>query len=214
MCRPQNNNYRRPAGASGVNCAEIRTGGQTLGTVIIHGHTRVGTGLHCTVLVTAHCRALKTGIGIVRIVPSALVSDVSGAEVIFVLHASRQAFGTIPTLAPIAIQCCQCHPKLCHAVTVTLESLGARKSGEDSQRRTIARRLPRRRRRPLLYSTWRCYIDFESPPVEYRDHPRHSGVHQIGNPKDSRTQIDLEDSRRRILQVESYNQPPLFRQYQ
>ena len=38
-------------------------------------HTRVGTGFHCTVLVTAHCPALRTGIGIVRVVPSALASN-------------------------------------------------------------------------------------------------------------------------------------------
>ena len=31
------------------------------GTIIIHEHTRVGKGLHCNVLVTAHCPALNTG---------------------------------------------------------------------------------------------------------------------------------------------------------
>ena len=30
------------------------------GTIIIHEHTRVGTGFHCTVLVTPHCPALNT----------------------------------------------------------------------------------------------------------------------------------------------------------
>ena len=60
------------------------------GTIVIHEHrvslyrpstpcstlttlcTRVGTGFHCTVLVTAHSPVLKTGIVIVRSVPSAL----------------------------------------------------------------------------------------------------------------------------------------------
>ena len=50
------------------------------GVVIIHEHTRVGTELHCTVPVTAHCPALKTGNSIGHIVPSALASDVSGLE--------------------------------------------------------------------------------------------------------------------------------------
>ena len=40
-----------------------------------HGHG----GFHCTVLVTAHGPALKTGIEIVRRVPSALASNVPGA---------------------------------------------------------------------------------------------------------------------------------------
>ena len=31
------------------------------GTIIIYKHTRVGTGFHSTVLVTAHCPALGTG---------------------------------------------------------------------------------------------------------------------------------------------------------
>ena len=48
------------------------------GAVIIHEHTRVGTGFIYTVLVTAHCPALNTRNVIVRSVPSALASNVSG----------------------------------------------------------------------------------------------------------------------------------------
>ena len=44
--------------------------------VIIHEHTRVGTGFHCTVLGSAHCPALQTADSIVRAVPSALASKV------------------------------------------------------------------------------------------------------------------------------------------
>ena len=49
------------------------------GTIIIHEHTRVGLVFHCAVPVTAHCPALKTGLAIVPIVPSAVASNVPGA---------------------------------------------------------------------------------------------------------------------------------------
>ena len=52
--------------SSFINC--------NMGTIIIHEHTRSGTGFTCTVRVTAHCPARKTGIGIGRIVPSAQAS--------------------------------------------------------------------------------------------------------------------------------------------
>ena len=55
------------------SCESVR------GTIIIHEHTRVGTGFRWTVLVTAHCPVLKTGQGSLRIVPSALASNVPGA---------------------------------------------------------------------------------------------------------------------------------------
>ena len=53
--------------------------------IIIHEHTRVGMGSHLTVPVTAHCPALSTG-------------NVNGRSV-----SSAQAFGAIPTLAPLFV---------------------------------------------------------------------------------------------------------------
>ena len=50
------------------------------GTTIIHEHTHVGTGFHCTTLVMAHCPAPNTGIVIVRSVPSALASNLPGLK--------------------------------------------------------------------------------------------------------------------------------------
>ena len=58
----------------------VMTPGLPKGTIIIHEHTRVGPGFHCTVLVTAPCPALKTGIVIVQSVPSALASNVPGLK--------------------------------------------------------------------------------------------------------------------------------------
>ena len=41
--------------------SDIRLWREVMGTIILHEHTHVGTILHCTVLVTAHCPPLKTG---------------------------------------------------------------------------------------------------------------------------------------------------------
>ena len=72
----------KPKKSSSSRGQEYNRGGVAItgygGTIIIHEHTRVGTGFHCTVLVTAHCPAPKTGGGILRIVPSALASTVPG----------------------------------------------------------------------------------------------------------------------------------------
>ena len=51
-----------------------------VGAIILDKHTRVGTGVHCTVLVTAHCPALNPGIIIVRSVPSAHSSNKPGLK--------------------------------------------------------------------------------------------------------------------------------------
>ena len=59
----------------GVNKTSVCT--RNWGTITIHWHTHVGTMFHCTVLVTAHCPALKTENSIVRIV-LALASSVQG----------------------------------------------------------------------------------------------------------------------------------------
>ena len=54
---------------------ELRGGARA--TIIIHEHTRVGTRFHCTVLGTAHCPALKPGIGILGIASSGSINDTS-----------------------------------------------------------------------------------------------------------------------------------------
>ena len=50
------------------------------GQITIHANTRVGTGFHCTVLVTARCPALNTGIEIGRCILSALASNQPGLK--------------------------------------------------------------------------------------------------------------------------------------
>ena len=55
-------------------------GMQQMGTIMIHEHTRVGTGFIGTVLVTAHCPTLNAGIVVVPSVPSALASNVPGLK--------------------------------------------------------------------------------------------------------------------------------------
>ena len=48
--------------------------------IIVHEHTRVGTGFHCTALVAAHCPALTTGLVMVGNAASALASNVPALE--------------------------------------------------------------------------------------------------------------------------------------
>ena len=69
--------------------------------------TRVGTGFPCTVLVTAHRPALNTGI--VNCTKRSTSSSLqrARAQVIFIPHSPWQAFGAIPTSAPMFVQRCQ-----------------------------------------------------------------------------------------------------------
>ena len=70
------------------------------GTIIIHEHTRVGTGFNCAALVAAHCPALQTGVVLYETFHRLKPATCQGLSALRTTSPPSKAFVTTPTCTP------------------------------------------------------------------------------------------------------------------